>query len=133
MEQVSGKSDHLKDGDKSLTRTEVQIRPYPEPETLQQYDNVQKGFADRLIKMAEIEQFERHQLSKKQENTTRWGMIFALIAVMPIYGISAYAFYLGHAVEGAGVIIGTTIASLASVFVVRKNLFQSKQEANTEK
>lgn len=132
MSQLSGKSDQLKAGEQSLIRTELHIRPYPDPQTLQEYEQVKSGFADRLILMAEKEQNGRIELANRKENTVRWGMLFGLAAVLPIYAISAYAFYLGYATQGAAVILGTTIANLASVFVVKKNIFSPKEEKKEE-
>lgn len=119
-----------------MVASEKNISPYPSPEILNGYEQVQKGFAERLMKMAEDERKDRSlradktiELSHKREHTTRWGLIIGLVAVLPIYGISFYAFHLGHAVEGASIIVGSTIANLAGIFVARKTgLFDDKRQ-----
>jgi uncharacterized membrane protein len=135
MSEISEKSLNLKDGEKSLIASEKNISPYPSPEILNGYEQVQKGFAERLMKMAEDERKDRSlradktiELAHKREHTTRWGLIIGLVAVLPIYGISFYAFNLGHAVEAASIIVGSTIANLAGIFVARKTgLFDDKK------
>jgi uncharacterized membrane protein len=136
MSQSSEKSVQVKNGEKSVTASEKNVSPYPSPEILNGYEQVQHGFAERLMKMAEEERKERSlradktiQLAHRRENTTRWGLIIGLAAVLPIYGISFYAFSLGNAVEGASILIGSTIANLAGIFVARKTgLFDDKKQ-----
>jgi uncharacterized membrane protein len=136
MSQSSEKSVQVKNGEKSVTASEKNVSPYPSPEILNGYEQVQPGFAERLMKMAEEERKERSlradktiQLAHRRENTTRWGLIIGLAAVLPIYGISFYAFSLGNAVEGASILIGSTIANLAGIFVARKTgLFDDKKQ-----
>jgi uncharacterized membrane protein len=138
MNQVSKKSAQVQDGEKSLKLSETHITAYPDPNTLAEYDKVKDGFADRLISMAEKEQDARIkreilkiQIAAKRENTTRWGLITGLLAVLPMYGISFYAFSLGNAVEGASILVGSAIVNLAGVFVARKTgLFDDKKEDN---
>lgn len=138
MSQSTEKSVQVKDGEKSATVSEKNVSPYPSPEILSGYEQVQKGFAERLMKMAEEERKDRSlradktvQLAHRRENTTRWGLIIGLTAVLPIYGISFYAFSLGNAVEGASILVGSTIANLAGIFVARKTgLFDDKKQEN---
>jgi uncharacterized membrane protein len=86
--------------------------------------------------MAEKEQdtrIEREKLkislANKRENTTRWGLVIGALVVLPLYALSYYAFSLGNAVEGASIVIGSTIANLAGIFVARKTgLFDDKKD-----
>ncbi len=138
MSQLSEKSVQVHDGEKSLTASEKNVSTYPSPEILNGYEQVQKGFAERLMKMAEEERKDRSlredrriALAHKREHTTRWGLVIGLLAVLPMYGISYYAFSLGHAVEGASILVGSAIANLAGIFVARKTgLFDDKKEDN---
>lgn len=128
MAESLEKKTELKHGDKSLIASEKTSSPYPSAEILSGYEAVQKGFAERLMKMAEEERKERSLRADRTEYTTRWGLVIGLIAVLPIYGISFYAFYLGHAIEGASIVVGSTIANLAGIFVARKTgLFDDKK------
>ncbi len=47
----------------------VEVSPFLLPETLKQYESVQKGFAERTIKMFEGEQEHRQFLEKKNLET----------------------------------------------------------------
>lgn len=44
------------------------IGPIPEPKTLQQYENVTSGLADRIVTMAEKEQDDRFKENKRRHN-----------------------------------------------------------------
>jgi uncharacterized membrane protein len=137
MSQVkTQKTAEIQKGDESLRATVTHTQAYPEPSILAEYEKVKEGFADRLIKMAEKEQDARIlredrkiSLFHKRENTTRWGLVIGLLAVLPIYGISIYTISIGEATIGASILIGSTIANLAGVFVIRKTgLFDDKKE-----
>jgi uncharacterized membrane protein len=136
MSQPSKKTLEAKKGDESVTLSETNIITYPSAETLGEYNKVKDGYSDRLFLMAEKEQdtrIEREKLkiklAHKRENTTRWGMAIGALVVFPLYGLSFYAFSLGNAVEGAAIVVGSTIANLAGIFVARKTgLFDDKKE-----
>ncbi len=129
------KTAEIQKGDESFKGTVTYIQPYPDPLTLADYEKVQIGFADRLIKMAEKEQDARLvreekkvKLAYKRENTTRWGLIIGFLVVIPLYLISFYAISIGEATIGASILVGSTIANLAGIFVARKSgLFDDKK------
>lgn len=104
--------------------------PFLHPEILRQYEAIQPGFADRLIKMAEVEgEHRRNQESKtldanikaverEQEEVKRgqnYGLTIAIIAILS--GLIA-AF---NGAQWFGVAIGAGgVAGLASVFVYKQ-------------
>jgi len=105
--------------------------PIPPPEILKGYNDVVDNGADRILSMAErqsehrikLEDFsirEEHRQSSKGQNL---GFGIAVIAL----GISALLTWLGHDWV-AGIIGGSTIIGLVSVFVIGKR----GQEQNLE-
>jgi uncharacterized membrane protein len=111
--------------------------PIPEPDELQKYEDIQPGFAERLLQMAEKEQQHRHQKEnnlivtsdlqhQRDNNTFRFGQICALIAVALVVGLCVYSFYLGNA-EQAKTIAVSVIIGLAGVFALRKLVPGSKE------
>lgn len=97
--------------------------PIPSPETLQGYDNILPGAADRVITMAEKQQNHRMGLETKhlseqmgQSRLGQWlGFIIAIIAI----SAGTYLTMNGHDTVG-GILLGTTLVSLVAVFVVGK-------------
>ena len=113
--------------DLTFAQKEQHIGPVPDPETLLRYENIQNGFAERLMKMAEKEQNSRivHNerlidLEFNESNTRRWGIFAGLLAVFLVISLSFYAFWLGYATQGAAIIVGGVITNVAAVFVTRR-------------
>jgi uncharacterized membrane protein len=139
MSQIAGRSGAVETADKKTTLTEVIISPYPSPETLKMYDEINPGYSNRLITMAEktldemlYQDRQKAMLAFKKENTVRWGLAVALLAILPIYGISFYLIYNGHPTQGSAVVIGTTLASLAGVFVgKRSGVFDTQKDTDS--
>ena len=101
--------------------------PLPHPETLQHYENIQPGFADRIIKMAESEQAHRHDCEKRALDAeisdgtadrleAMRGQNFALLIGVVGFAVSAWAAYCGQQIVGA-VVGGTSILSLVGAFL----------------
>lgn len=102
--------------------------PIPDAESLQKYEEVCPGFAERLMRMAEKEQEERITIQKevisvekylniKELNNYRRGQVFALISVILVISLCCLFLYNGYAKEAKEVAI-TVIASLAGVFII---------------
>lgn len=111
--------------------------PIPEPEELQKYEDIQPGFAERLLQMAEKEQQHRHQKEnnlivkgdiqhKRDNDTFRFGQVCALIAVSLVVGLCVYSFYLGNPDQGKTIAV-SVIIGLAGVFALRKLVRESKE------
>lgn len=109
--------------------------PIPPPEVLQGYENVQQGFGDRILRMAERQQDHRIKCEDKvvQESTTqsKRGQWFGfIIAILFLSGALALGF-TGHEVLG-GIIGGGTLISVVSVFLTNKPPKQSREKTEIE-
>ena len=51
--------------DHSIAAVTQYSGPIPPPHTLASYEEIQPGFADRIIKMAETETAHRHEMEEK--------------------------------------------------------------------
>ncbi len=101
--------------------------PIPHPELLKGYEEIQAGFAERIMRMAEKEQERRFDREMGQEecekkiidNTaseSKRGQCFALIvAVLFLVGSVVLALFGHDAV--AGILGGGTLASIVAVFI----------------
>lgn len=107
--------------------------PVPDPETLQEYENICPGFANRLITMAEKEQDARHASEtsiilnqeiqhQRDSNTYRQGQTYAMLSVLFIVGLCSYIAFVGG-IEEAAWVAGVVIVSLAGVFITKKVVF----------
>lgn len=98
--------------------------PIPDPVSLEKYENIKPGFADRIITMAENEAKHRHEIEtfmvQKSSRVSTLGVVFAFISVV-IFGLLIfYALYKGSDVATLGVAIGA-IASVAGIFIVMRS------------
>jgi len=107
------------------------IGPIPDPNTLNHYNQIQPGFAERIVVMAEKEQSHRHtndsiilanqELQHKRDSFTfRRGQTLAMLAVSFIVGLCVYCLYLGYPNQAA-TIATAVIVGLAGVFVYKSN------------
>lgn len=102
--------------------------PLPPPSTLAGYNNIQKGFADRIIIMAENEASHRHEMDKRvldariqvteyEANEARLGQIFGLLIGVTALIAGSYTAIQGFAFAGS--VIGTSgVIGLVSVFIM---------------
>lgn len=98
--------------------------PIPEPQTLAEYERINPGLADRIIKMAEKEQGHRH----KVENRRSWGQILlTLLAqffgfIISVLAISYGAFLIYHdkPVGGLASLISGVVL-LVGAFIFRRS------------
>ncbi|MCX6270506.1 MAG: DUF2335 domain-containing protein [Bacteroidetes bacterium] len=106
---------------------QVTIGPVPDPETLARYNQIDPAFTQTIFRMAEKEQEERLKNNailvkteayvKRGETKSKvLGQIFAILSVVFLCCLCAYAFFLGFPIQ-ASAIAGTVIISLAVVFV----------------
>jgi len=131
----------------SATEQQFFSGPLPPPDALAKYEQIQSGFAERLLAMAEKEQNERidtqnkiidtqkkiidteKELTLKELSNFKRGQILALISVLAVVFLCGYAFYLGSAKEARdiGVIV---IAALAGVFIAGRFYIKKKNLSN---
>jgi uncharacterized membrane protein len=117
---------------KVVTHQQSYSGPLPPPSVLQGYEQVQAGFAERVIAMAEKEQAHRHQLENKQqslEGEAVTGLIevdkrgqnyaFSLCLTLILGSIGLIA--AGHELSGS-ILAGSTVVGLAYVFITGKKV-----------
>jgi len=120
--------------------------PLPHPEILQGYDNIQEGFADRVIRMAEIQIEHRHKMEEREleadiEITKRnmeitasekkTGQYLAFLIALALMGCGILFAKLGGIGYGT-TLITTTIAGLVSIFITGKYKEKKEREAETK-
>lgn len=94
--------------------------PMPPGELLAEYENVQKGFANRLLQFTEKEQEHRHKIESKGLNaaisTEMRGQKYALLICLVFVLCSFQLIMSDHEISGA--VLGSgTLAGLAAVFI----------------
>lgn len=104
--------------------------PLPPPETLAQYKQIQHGFAERIMTVAEHEASHRRSMDKKvawmEFTLSMVGMLFGFIAIGGVLFLCYYAFSLGFGTQVAG-IASVVLTGVGSVFLWRRN---KSKEAN---
>ena len=99
--------------------------PLPDADTLIKYNSVIPKGADRIMKMAEAQQFHRMSMENKvitsQSSQSKLGQIFGLIIGIIGIGSGTFLAAMGETTVG-GIIAGGTVVSLVSVFVIGKNI-----------
>ena len=108
--------------------------PLPNPEALEHYGRIDESFPARVIAMAE------RQALHRQENETRrakaasrdslLGIVAGLLIALAGLGVCAYLAMHGHD-EVAGIIGGSTLLGMVTVFVVGKKRSQASDGAAT--
>lgn len=106
--------------------------PLPPAETLAKYNDVIPGAAERIITMAEQQVIHRHILEKKvidsDINNSRLGLHYGLIiGLVAILG-GILCVVLGNEI-GGGIIGGTGVTGLVSVFVYGSSQRRKEREA----
>lgn len=103
--------------------------PLPDPLTLQQYNEIVPGAAERILQMAEKEQLNRHQidsrLTKSAITMGYVGIVFSLISVTIVSGLVYFAIDKGFDTTASAIGVGA-IASVAGVFMIFKRSQKNK-------
>lgn len=95
----------------------------PPPNMLNEFEQIQPGFTDRLLTMVEEEsKFKREadrRNFKSYHTSTILGMVSALLSVLLVCGVSAYAISAGYGTEAAA-IMGTCATAVIIAFLQRR-------------
>ena len=115
---------------RTLHQVSVQHQgPIPSPVVLQQYEDIIPGAAERILQMAEQDATHQHDMHRKaldaQRREVRRGQILGFGIGIAALGSCLAALFLGHPTT-AGIIGGTTVVGLVTVFV--KGHGQAPQE-----
>lgn len=109
--------------------------PIPPPTILEEYNRIVPGAADRILKMAEAEsQFAKDitfAAIRTEADEVKRGQILGFCIGLAALATAALALHLGHP-TAAGVIGGTTVVGLVSVFVVGR-ILESPQQTDKSK
>lgn len=129
--QICQRETHLTNGDTAGRELEQTLTVddsfLPTAAELQSYKEIDPKIIDLLCDMSKSEQEFRHNNAreemerlkmsdKRQYRTNIWGMFFALLALLAMMGVVAYALYAGKNWIAA-IIGGFTIVAVLSVFV----------------
>lgn len=111
---------------KAMVVSESFSGPIPPPSILKQYEDMQPGAADRILKMAEKQADHRMELEKKaiggQVEQNGRGQIFGLIIVI-LFIIAAFVFaYFLNMKEFAAKFLTWTMIIIVGLFVTGKVL-----------
>ena len=109
--------------------------PLPQAAELKRYDDIQPGFAERIVAMAEKQQAHRHELEKKDievfAETEREklkqegrGQIFAFISIVLMVLAGGFLAWLGY----SGLALALTGSSLAFVIFAYYNYQRDKNK-----
>ncbi|MFN8436906.1 MAG: DUF2335 domain-containing protein [Cytophagales bacterium] len=120
----------------STQTTNLYSGPIPNPESLEKYEQILPGAADRILKMAELEQKSRLENNSKlieiesksldfEYKNFRRGQVFALSSVFVIVGFCVWIIYQGYASYGRDIAIAVIVA-LAGTFVIGRSLLKKK-------
>ena len=105
--------------------------PIPHPSILKGYNDIDDGFADRIIKMAEEQQKHRIELENKvidsKKSDSRLGMVLGFIIAFMTVVIGGFLIYKDKNAEGFSLII-TSIGSLAACFLYATNSNKKERE-----
>lgn len=101
-------------------RHEFSSGPLPAPEVLRGYEDLLPGAAERIIRMAEQEQKDSHDIRmiavRETAADTKRGQYFGIVVALAALGTAAFLGYHGHS-TAAGIVGGTTVVGLVWVFV----------------
>ena len=94
--------------------------PIPPPEMMREFEAIVPGAADRILKMAELQEVHRHLLEKTHVRGNLFsqyiGQISGLLIGLAGIGSGTFLLYAGRSLEGFGAMFGP-LAGLAAVFV----------------
>lgn len=102
-------------------RREIFIGPLPHPDILRQYNELEPGFAARLLTMTEQEALHRRQIERQALDISRAqirrGQLFGLIIGVCGLASAVLAAYFNQTAVGV-VLGGGTVLGLVSAFVL---------------
>lgn len=107
--------------DRRIAVTAMQFAgPLPPPDLLAQYESIVPGSAERLIKQMEDQGNHRRAMERVviegNDRDSRRGVTWAGVLGLAGVALAAFAVHKGHGAV-ASIIVGTTLAALAGVFV----------------
>ncbi len=103
--------------------------PLPHPDLLAGFEHVLPGSAERIVRMTEREQSQRHELETRQVRDAFWlgltGQVFGLVVSVAGFALAGFAAYRGEQAVAVAV-AGASLAALAGVFVYGRRALQDQ-------
>lgn len=120
----------------SITKTNHFSGPLPPPDLLKHYDEIQNGFAERIIKMAEQDAEHTRDMQRRileaKKSEVSLGQIFGfLIGIIALICGTVAAIY-DHPIVGALIGSGGVIG-LVSVFIYGRSKAEGEQKEEKKK
>ncbi|MFW5703069.1 MAG: DUF2335 domain-containing protein [Candidatus Dojkabacteria bacterium] len=108
--------------DSAILHAQFHEGPIPDPSTLEGYESVVPGSADRILSMAEAEQDHRHRqedtyLRKNIRNETL-GMVFAFSLALILILTGCFLLYAGRDAEGLVIALVPAIGYIVQILTV---------------
>lgn len=120
-QHVAATRERQQKGPHSLERNSLFVGPLPPPELLEKYNQIQPGFADRILSMTEKEGTHRHSIDelvvRKSFGLANLGIWAGLSSVCVVTALCFYCVYMGYPTQAA-TIATVVLAALATVFVL---------------
>jgi uncharacterized membrane protein len=141
-ENMSKNSPQNRKNQQEVTRREVSVSkteyrhsgPIPDPLTLEHYEMILPGAAERIMKMAENQSEHRRYLERtvidNDVKNSRLGVWFGFLVAIITLGVGTFIILNDHEVGGT-IIGGSGLAGLVGVFIYGTN--SSKKERNENK
>ncbi|MFN6348551.1 MAG: DUF2335 domain-containing protein [Chitinophagales bacterium] len=112
-----------KPGNINLTqqKTEINItnNNLPDPKIIEQFQQIQPDFAERIMVMTENEQKFRHSIISQESQRAILKYWIALIVFLVLIGLIVFSIIL-NALTVASILAGTTILGVISLFLNRE-------------
>ncbi|VFU09864.1 DUF2335 domain-containing protein [Methylocella tundrae] len=109
--------------------------PIPSPRTLQQFDDILPGSAERIFAQFEAEAAHRRRCEAEElrfrERESHVGQFLAGIFAVGAFGVTAFALHVG-AYSVAGLVGTTTVLTGVAAFLNRKNPRVSSIDSDDE-
>jgi uncharacterized membrane protein len=107
----------------SVHQSQFYQGPLPPAQQLQQYEQIQPGFADRILSLTEGEAAHRRQLEAEIVKVSKWatlrGQVFGFVSVIFLCAVCTYALYLGHPTAAAA-IAGASMVGMGGAYLLNK-------------
>ena len=122
-----------------IIKSETYSGPIPPPRALAEYEQIQPGAADRILKMAEKQQEHRMQLEKKaiygQVEQGNRGQIFGFIIVFVCVAVAVFFAVRYEMLNFAATFLSVTMVVLIGLFLngkseIKKDLKKKSQNQN---
>lgn len=145
--ESSSKSPSIRNNETPSTRTDSSVlvertvmgmrrSPLPPPEEFQGYENTLRGAADRILKMAENEQLNRHALQKQMVesdiNIKKTGQWMGYSIFIALIGIGAWLAISGKETTGfwtmAAAIVSALITFFGSKWTSQNQISKTKED-----